>query len=126
MTAPRTVTVPTLDHGPVTLACPTWCLGHGPEPEHRIDISHVGTDEPLTLLTRRGRVVHLVTALESRPFVTDPFLRRPFVNVAIGGDWYPTGLPGLEAMAAQLEADAEALRERARQLAVILAEDTGR
>lgn len=29
MSAPRTVTLDTIDHGPVTFTCPAWCSGHG-------------------------------------------------------------------------------------------------
>lgn len=118
----RTVTLATLDHGQITLPEPSWCIGHGDAPQYRVDISHTGPDEPLTLSTRTGPAVHLTTALEVRPYACDPFLQRPFVGVEIGGDWHPTGLPGLEAMAARLEAHAEVLRERARQLAALLAE----
>lgn len=117
----RTVTVPTFDAGEVTLDEPSWCIGHETDPQYRADISHTGPDEPLTLPTRTGPAIHLTTALEARPYACDPFLRTVFVGVEIGGDWYPTGLPGLEAMATQLEAHAEVLRERARQLAALLA-----
>lgn len=122
MTGPRTAIVDTLDHGQITVRCPTWCEGHEDAPQYRVDVTHVGADEPLTLPTRRGPVTHLVTALEVRPYVDDPFLQRVFVNVGIGGDWYPTGLAGLEAMADELEAQADELRDRARRLAVLLSE----
>jgi hypothetical protein len=107
----------------LTVRCPAWCVGHEDAPQYRTDISHVGPDEPLTLPTRRGPVTHLVTALEIRPYSDDPFVQSVFVNVGIGGDWYPTGLAGLEAMADQLEAHAEVLRDRARRLAVLLGGD---
>ncbi|MDF2712327.1 MAG: hypothetical protein K0R62_7979 [Nonomuraea muscovyensis] len=29
MTAPRTVVLMTIDHGPVEVECPAWCIGHG-------------------------------------------------------------------------------------------------
>ncbi|MEU2288061.1 hypothetical protein ABZ614_40175 [Streptomyces sp. NPDC013178] len=29
MTGTRIVTLDTLDHGPVTVECPAWCVGHG-------------------------------------------------------------------------------------------------
>ncbi|MEV6833627.1 hypothetical protein AB0N17_03690 [Streptomyces sp. NPDC051133] len=122
MTAPRTITVRTLDHGPLELRCPTWCTGEHEDDVHRADISHLGPDQPLTLPTRSGPVTNLVTALEVRPYAFDGFLRMPFVNVGIGADWYPTGLPGLEAMADTLAEQAEQLREQARRLAVLLQE----
>ncbi|WP_406171193.1 DUF6907 domain-containing protein [Streptomyces sp. NBC_00996] len=126
MSAPRTVTIRTVDHGPVTIPEPSWCAGRHPDGGARVDITHVGPDRPLTIPTRRGPAVHLVTALESRPFVAESFLRGPFVAVEIGGDWYETGLAGLERMASELEAHAEQLRDRARGLAVILAGGEGR
>ncbi|MFE1882642.1 DUF6907 domain-containing protein [Streptomyces diastatochromogenes] len=122
MTAPRTVTVQTLDHGAVELRCPDWCTGEHEQDVHREDISHLGPDQPLTLPTRGGPVTNLVTALELRPYATDLFLRTVFVNVEIGADWYPTGLAGLEAMADVLAEQAEQLREQARRLALLLQE----
>jgi len=40
---PRTVTLNTMDHGPVTFECPPWCIGHGWQPDGAIgrnDITH--------------------------------------------------------------------------------------
>ncbi|MFG2678308.1 DUF6907 domain-containing protein [Streptomyces sp. NPDC048392] len=122
MSASRTVTIRTADHGPVTIPEPSWCLGQHPDGGARIDITHAGPDVELTLPTRQGPVVYLATSLESRPFVPDAFLRGPFMGVGIGGDWHETGLPGLEAMADMLSAHADALRERARVLAAALEE----
>jgi hypothetical protein len=39
----RTVTLNTMDHGPVTFECPSWCIGHGWQPDGQIgrnDIAH--------------------------------------------------------------------------------------
>ncbi|MGW2292299.1 DUF6907 domain-containing protein [Streptomyces phaeochromogenes] len=121
MSTPRTVTVSTVDHGPVTLPEPSWCMGHHEDGGSRVDIQHEGLETTLTLPTRSGPVAHLTATLESRPFVDDPFLRGVFVNVGIDGDTYPTGLAGLDVMADALTAQADALRDRARELAVILA-----
>jgi hypothetical protein len=126
MSASRTVTIVTADHGPVTLSEPSWCLGRHPDGGARVDITHLGREHALSLPTREGPAVHLITALESRPFVADSFQRGPFVGVEIGGDWYETGMPGLEAMADALTAHAEQLRERSRELAVALAEGGSR
>ncbi|MEU9264553.1 hypothetical protein AB0E04_03740 [Streptomyces sp. NPDC048251] len=122
MTGPRTVHIRTIDHGTVTVVCPDWCTDDHEQDVHRVDITHTGADQPLTLPTRTGPVTHLVTALEVRPFVDDPFFRTVFVSVEFDGDWHPTGLAGLEAMADQLAEHAEVLRERARELAALLAE----
>lgn len=121
MSVPRTVTIVTADHGPVTLPEPSWCLGSHPDGGARIDVTHVGAEHAFTVPTRSGPAVLLLAALESRPFVGDSFLRGPFVGVEIGGDWYETGLAGLEAMADALTAHADQLRDRARELAVALA-----
>lgn len=122
MSALRTVTIHTADHGPVTIPEPSWCAGRHPDGGARIDITHVGREHALTVPTRSGPAPVLVTALESRPFVADTFLRGPFVSVGIDGEWYETGLPGLEAMADALAAHADQLRERSGELAVALAE----
>ncbi|WP_416978679.1 DUF6907 domain-containing protein [Streptomyces sp. T028] len=122
MTERRTVTIVTADHGQVTIPEPVWCLGRHQGGGACVDITHVGAEHALTLPTRRGPAVHLITALEARPYVTDSFLRGPFVGIEIGGDWHEIGLAGLERMASELEAHAEQLRERARELAVALTE----
>lgn len=41
--ANRTVTLPTTDHGTVTLSEPAWCVGHADhQPVNRADILHSG------------------------------------------------------------------------------------
>lgn len=41
MSAPRTVTITTFDHGEVTVPEPAWCVGHEWQPNpHRADITH--------------------------------------------------------------------------------------
>lgn len=45
----RTVTVATKDHGDVTVAEPSWCLGVHPSDGHRSDISHYGRPTEVTL-----------------------------------------------------------------------------
>ncbi|MEV7833023.1 hypothetical protein AB0P12_20770 [Streptomyces subrutilus] len=41
MSGARTVTVPTLDHGNITLPEPSWCAGHPEGPaESRADVHH--------------------------------------------------------------------------------------
>ncbi|MER5200049.1 DUF6907 domain-containing protein [Streptomyces sp. NPDC002755] len=112
----RTITVPTLDHGPVTLTCPLWCAGHDSAAQHRTDISHTGPDQPLSLPTARGPVTHLITALEQRPFTPDPLAKHPYLNVCINGDWYPCDPTALHAMADVLTAHAYTLHARAAHL----------
>nr|WTB31092.1 hypothetical protein OG781_17825 [Streptomyces sp. NBC_00830] len=49
MSAGRTVTVQTADHGDVTLPEPSWCTGVHQEGGHRSDISHHGRPTTVTL-----------------------------------------------------------------------------
>ncbi|MGW1892126.1 DUF6907 domain-containing protein [Streptomyces sp. NPDC002004] len=122
MTGPRTVTVPTIDHGDVTITCPSWCVGHQDDaPLYRVDITHVGPDESLALPTSRGPATHLITTLEQRPFTERPPGIGTFVNVFIDSDWYPTGPIGLDAMADALVEHAAELRARARRLSALCA-----
>jgi hypothetical protein len=50
VSAPRTVTVNTVDHGPVTFTCPTWCVSshEAEDGGYRADISHDSEKTPLT------------------------------------------------------------------------------
>lgn len=70
MKARRTVTVPTRDHGPVTLVCPDWCTAdHTAGPvEYRADLSHRGPKLSLTVPSRRGRVEWLFACVDQAPF----------------------------------------------------------
>ncbi|MEU8524829.1 hypothetical protein AB0C77_04395 [Streptomyces sp. NPDC048629] len=44
-TTPPTVTLPTIDHGPVTLPEPAWCTGHADHiPGYRTDLTHAGPE----------------------------------------------------------------------------------
>lgn len=48
MTAARTVTVPTTDHGPVTIPEPAWCIGHAEQPaDALVDLGHRSAEHPL-------------------------------------------------------------------------------
>jgi hypothetical protein len=42
VSGPRTVTVHTRDHGPVTITCPAWCSGAHDDGGFRVDIDHTG------------------------------------------------------------------------------------
>ncbi|WP_432104885.1 DUF6907 domain-containing protein [Streptomyces sp. bgisy091] len=118
----RTVTVPTSDHGPVTLPEPSWCTGHDhPHVEARMDVVHTGPIVPFHLPTGRGEVTTMLAALEQRPFIGD---QAPgagvFMNVELsGGDWYPSGPEDLDLMAAALVEHAAELRHLARQLSAL-------
>ena len=120
-TEPRTITLPTEDHGDVTLPCPAWCSGHADHrPDtHRADIIHSG---PNISLAFHG--AELFTAcLTQSPYATSsaPELggRTPGVSV------YPPGRTltpvSLYSLAAALDGYADQLRDLADQLAGILA-----
>ena len=120
-TEPRTVTLPTLDHGPVTLVCPDWCSGHDTAPQYRSDLFHESREQQLDLPVRGGSVELLAVAFEQRPFVEAWPGTTPFVNVGFSGDYHPVRVDGLEAMADALEQHAATLREYADQLHALLA-----
>ncbi|MET8172829.1 DUF6907 domain-containing protein [Streptomyces clavifer] len=119
MSAPRTVTVPTLDQGDITIPEPTWCTGHqDARPEYRSDIGHTGA--PRTLVYEGAE---LGTAM----LVQDPFAvhadRSTKVLVELGGNSASLDPVELEALAASLIGYADTLRELSLQLAVLRAEE---
>lgn len=120
MSTPRTVTLPTLDHGPVALICPDWCAGHETDPQYRTDLFHESREQQLDLPVHGGSAELLAVAFEQRPYTEGRIGIRPFVNVGFGGDYHPVRVDGLEAMADQLEQHAATLREYAHQLATLL------
>ncbi|MFG2130508.1 DUF6907 domain-containing protein [Streptomyces sp. NPDC048751] len=69
MSASRTVTVQTDDHGLVTLDEPHWCLGEHPAEGYRADITHEGEEYPLVVPTPcHGEVRIALASLVQRPF----------------------------------------------------------
>ncbi|MGC9382909.1 DUF6907 domain-containing protein, partial [Streptomyces sp. MH13] len=116
----RTVTLPTIDHGDVTLPEPTWCAGHTDHrPEYRADVAHSSPMIGLELATSRGPIVLIEACIESRPFAARH--RGPHLWLGIEGDGYPSTPEQARATAASLEANAAALRALADQLAETLA-----
>lgn len=117
----RTVTLPTLDAGEVTLPEPAWCIGHPDHQpnDHRADIHHRGPDVTLTF---RGH--HITDAcLVQTPFTTvdvpELSSRTPGVSVSVIARTLDPA--GLDALAAAFVEYAAVLRHQARELAVILA-----
>jgi hypothetical protein len=115
---PLTITVHTLDHGPVTLPEPAWCIGRHEDGGHRADILHQGPD---VLLAFHGQHITAANIVQS-PFAehTTPGLggRTPGVSVsAIGRTLDPVAVYEL---AARLDAYADQLRGLADQLAALL------
>jgi hypothetical protein len=88
--APRTITVPTRDHGVVTIPEPDWCTGEYHQPDgFRVDITHSSADDEFTVPTSRGTVVLLRTCLSQYPFTEQSPGLEPFISVQLDGDWYP-------------------------------------
>lgn len=120
---PRTVTLPTRDHGPVTLPEPSWCQGHADHrPDtHRADIIHGGPD---TVLAFHGAELFTACLVQS-PFATiiTPGLGGRTTGVSV----YPPGLTltpvELYSLAAALDGYADRLRDLADELTVILGGD---
>lgn len=119
-TEPRTVTLPTEDHGDVTIPEPTWCRGHADHraDSYRTDITHYGPEHRLTFNGEELFVLMLAQA---------PLAERGSRDLAAyveeshyTGDLDPAGLYDL---AAALDSAADNMRAFADQLARVLDED---
>lgn len=122
----RTVTLPTIDHGEVTLVCPPWCAGHADHrPDtHRADIIHNGPDISLAF-----HGVDLFTAcLVQSPYATssDPALGGPTPGVSVSPPNRTLTPVDLYSLAAALDGYADRLRGLADRLDAILAEEAAR
>ncbi|WP_371588258.1 DUF6907 domain-containing protein [Streptomyces virginiae] len=116
MTGARTVTVPTLDHGPITIPEPAWCTGHPDEPaEYRDDVHHTG---PEHLVDHDARAV-LAAELVEYPFGQHPVPPSIYVELLVPS--VTLNPPGLEGLAAVLVEQAAELRRLALRLAVLRA-----
>ncbi|MFD7968598.1 DUF6907 domain-containing protein [Streptomyces clavifer] len=122
MSALRTVTVPTIDHGDVTLPEPSWCTGHDTAlPEYRSDIGHVGAEHVLT---------YAGIELGHAVLVQDPFVEHSGRDiralVELGGNGLGLTPSEVDGLAAVLVDYAATLRHLARQLSAIRAGGEGR
>lgn len=119
---PRSVTLPTLDHGDVTLPEPSWCAGHTDHrsDSYRVDLDHKGPEHTLSHLGEPLWKAFLGQA----PFATNPAHRGVGVYVEQGSYAHTLDPAGLYELAATFEAHADRLRELADQLSAVLAEDT--
>ncbi|MFD3503741.1 DUF6907 domain-containing protein [Streptomyces sp. NPDC058678] len=114
----RTVTLPTLDYGPVTLAEPAWCAGHdGHRPGSRADLTHIS---PETSLAFEGLRVGTAVLFQA-PYATIG-ASEPRASVHLD---YEPGLSGLNPsdlydLAAAMDTGADQLRSIADQLTAIL------
>ncbi|MFF4566179.1 DUF6907 domain-containing protein [Streptomyces sp. NPDC001435] len=65
----RTITLQTIDHGPVTVEEPDWCLGHAGEPVgYRADIVHKGRIVAAEYEADHGPVEFLKARISWGPF----------------------------------------------------------
>lgn len=115
MTEPRTITLPTEDHGDVTVPEPPWCVGHQTTPgDLRADILHQGEDVALVF---HGDDIGDASLVEA-----------PFAELPGGGLGVSVSLLGrtldpvqLYDFAATLDTYADRLRDLADQLHTLLA-----
>lgn len=122
MSAPRTVTVPTRDHGDVTIPCPDWCTGEYHQRRGaRVDITHTSADICFNVETSDGPVTAMRAVFEQRPFTEREPGRGVFVAVELDGEWYPCSPQQLDRIAAALTVHSVHLRTLAQQLAVLQA-----
>lgn len=119
------VTVPTLDHGPVTLSCPVWCIGHENVPKARADLGHESADFLLEVPVDGDPVTLMTAVFERRPFATRPPGTGIFLNLEIDGQFYPLGPDGVAEVAAAMETAAVDLRVLGRRLGRFTAENGG-
>lgn len=121
MSAPRTVTVPTTDHGDVTMPEPAWCVGHaGLRPECRVDLNHLGPEHQLGPV---GSPL-FVALLSQYPFGSSRCKTGLYVEpLAVPRTHDPADL---DELAASLVESAAQLRHLARELAALRATEDGR
>lgn len=121
MTEPRTVTIPTSDHGDVTTICPPWCT----EVMHqaggyRVDITHTSEDVEVTVPIGDDEPVLLLVVLEHVPFSSRLHERVPFISVGVDGEWWPTSPAGLHELADRMADVATQLRQAAEKFAPLV------
>ncbi|WP_406507618.1 DUF6907 domain-containing protein [Streptomyces sp. NBC_00212] len=121
-----TVTVPTLDHGPVTLSCPVWCRGHEAAPKARVDLGHESDDFLMLVPVPGGHATLMTAVFEQRPFTARPPGTGVFLNLEIDGQFHPLGPDGVAEIADTLSTVAVDLRVLSRRLARYIAEEAGR
>ncbi|WP_405359812.1 hypothetical protein OG535_13325 [Kitasatospora sp. NBC_00085] len=113
---PRTATVRTVDHGPVTVPCPPWCLGVHEDGLDLVDLAHEGPETALTVDTPLGGVQLLDAGLCQYPYSSNPDDREVKVAVLLGADWHQLDHDELRMLAAQLVVHAGRLRDLAAEL----------
>lgn len=115
----RTVTIPTSDHGDVTVPEPAWCLGAHEAGGYRVDIGHFGPDIEPTTTTSRGAVPLLSMNLAQNPFTDLADTTDVTVAVRLAeGSSHPHDVDGLDRLASDLVEAARRVRLMRRRLAV--------
>ncbi|ULR50576.1 DUF6907 domain-containing protein [Streptomyces deccanensis] len=118
--AGRTITLPTLDYGDVTLTCPQWCTGHADHrPDtYRADIHHRGPD---VVLAFHGAEI-IAAGLSQSPFATivTPGLGGPTVGASVSPPDRSLTPVDLYSLAVALDSYADQLRDLAEQLHALL------
>lgn len=111
MTTPRTVTVPTIDQGPLVLVCPPWCAGHDTRiPQYQVDLGHTGPEHAFRF---EGDLL-FKAMLTQHPFGSGS--RETGVYIEEGGFARTLDPAGLRQLAATLTVHAVHLRTLAGQL----------
>ncbi|WP_333768158.1 DUF6907 domain-containing protein [Streptomyces sp. IBSBF 2435] len=132
MTADRTITVHTRDHGTITIPEPTWCTGihhqgHPPGPDGTVllppreEIVHSGPPIDVTVNTEQGprRLIELMLWQDPFPTPSCTHSDEVYVVVQLLDDHAPGYDPdGLDALATDLMEAAAKVRGVARRLAV--------
>lgn len=124
MTGPRTITIPTADHGDVQVTEPDWCTADHAYEQYREDIEHSGAVTHLVIPTEcHGLVRTLPVGFVWRPFSPTDTLINAAIEV---GDWHEFDPAGLDRAAAALIEHAATLRVYARELSTLRAKGAGR
>ncbi|MFD0138006.1 DUF6907 domain-containing protein [Streptomyces sp. NPDC127159] len=116
----RSITLPTSDHGEVTLPEPPWCLGasvHEPG-GYRADILHRGPEQTIAF---RGDPISEAGLVQLPYGSTDPELGSPTPGVSVSLVQLTLDPVGLYELAAVLDRHAEQLRGLADELTLLLA-----
>jgi hypothetical protein len=123
---PRTVTVQTGDHGPVTVDEPAWCTADHDTPQaFRTDISHFGPDIDITVDSPRGPAEALTLRLTRYPYTELPVGTAVHMSVCLAdGEGWDADVAAVNALADQLAQGVRKVRYAARRLAVEVTTDT--
>lgn len=128
MSAGRTVTVQTRDHGTVTIPEPEWCTGEGhPDGSYLGDISHYGPDVMVTVGSWDGPRELLTLALAQHRESDRPPGTAVHVTVHLADDQHsPYDEAALDQLADDMVDAAREVRHMARHLGAVSRAGGGR